>query len=226
MLVHVPGVPASAHDLQIPVQVVAQQTPCAQMPLAQSPPAAHVAPLGRLVQTPPMQTFGETQSPSTVQVVRQAPEPHANGSHIDVAAAWQVPVPLQVRADVSVEPVQLAAAHWVPAAYSRQAPPPLQVPSWPQVPAPASVHWFRGSVPFGTFEQVPSAPATAQERQVPVQAPVQQIPCSQNPELHWAGAVQAALIGSRPQLVPEQVFGEAQSAVVPQVVRHAPLPQA
>ena len=136
-------------------------------------------------------------------------------------------MPLQVRADVSVEPVQLAATHCVPAAYRRQAPMPLQVPSLPQPAAPASVHWFSGSAPLGTLVQVPSVPATAHDRHVPVQAPMQQKPCSQKPVLHWAGAVQATPTGSRPQLVPEQVFGDAQSAVVPQVVRQAPLvPQA
>jgi hypothetical protein len=100
---------------------------------------------------------------------------------------------------------------------------PLQKPSLPQEAAPPSVHWFSGSMPLGTFVHVPSVPATPHERQVPVHAPMQQKPCSQKPELHWAGAVQAALIGNRPQLVPVQVLGAAQSAVVPQVVRQRPL---
>jgi len=102
----------------------------------------------------------------------------------------------------------------------------LQVPSLPQVAAPASVHWFSGSAPLGTLVQVPGVPASAHDRQVPVQAPPQQTPCSQNPELHWAGAVQVAPIGSRPQLVPVQVLGDAQSAVVAQVVLQAALPHA
>lgn len=72
MLVHVPGDVASAHDLHVPVQAVEQQTLCEQLSLAQSLPALHEAPLGRLVQTLPMQMFGETQSASTVQFVRQA----------------------------------------------------------------------------------------------------------------------------------------------------------
>ena len=139
---------------------------------------------------------------------------------------WQVPVPLQVRAGVNVDPAHEAATQVVPAMYSRQVPPPSQVPSLPQVAAPASVHCPRGSVPFGTFEHAPRVPATAHERQVPVQAVRQQIPCSQNPELHWPGAVQVAPGGSRPQLPPVQVFGDAQSAVVPQVFRHTPLPHA
>jgi len=58
-----------------------------------------------------MQVKGATQWASVVQVVRQAVPVHAYGSHIDVVAAWQVPVPLHDRVDVSVEPVQVAAAH-------------------------------------------------------------------------------------------------------------------
>ena len=114
-LVQVPSVPAIAHDLQVAVQAVAQQMLWAQMPLAQSPFAAQVLPLGRFTQTPMTQTLGDTQSVSTLQLVRQAPVPQTNGSHIDVVAVWQVPVPLHVRADVSVEPVQLGATHCVPA---------------------------------------------------------------------------------------------------------------
>jgi hypothetical protein len=225
-LVQVPSVPASAHDLQVAVQAAEQQTLCAQMPLAQSVAAAQAAPLGRFVQTPPEQMLGDTQSPSTVQVVRQAPVPHTKGSHRDVVASWQVPVPLHERPDVSVDPVQLGATHGVPATYSRQAPAPLQVPSLAQPAAPASAHWFSGSWPLGTLVHVPSVPAMAQERQVPVQALPQQIPCSQKPELHWAGVVQVAPTGSSPQLAPLHVLGDAQSAVVAQVVRQAPVPHA
>ena len=47
-----------------------------------------------------------------------------------------MPVPLQVRAGVNVEPVQLAATQLVPLAYRRQPPPPSQNPSVPQVDAP------------------------------------------------------------------------------------------
>jgi hypothetical protein len=225
-LVHVPSVPASAHDLHVAVQAVAQQTLWAQMALAQSPFAVQAAPLGRFTQTPPEQMFGDAQSVSTVQVVLQAPVPQANGSHIDVVAAWQVPVPLQVRVDVSVEPVQLAATQLVPAAYRRQAPMPSQVPSVPQVAAVTSVHWFSGSWPLGTFVQVPTVPEIAQDRQVPVQVVVQQTPWAQLPELHSVSPPHAAPIGLRPQLFPLHTFGDAQSAAVAQVVLQAAVPHA
>jgi len=42
----VPTPPASAHDMQVPVQAVAQQTPCAQTVLWQSDPCWQAAPLG------------------------------------------------------------------------------------------------------------------------------------------------------------------------------------
>jgi hypothetical protein len=73
-----------------------------------------------------MQLNGATQSVFAVQVVRHAPVPQAYGSHIEVVAAWQVPVPLHERAAVSVDPVQLAAAHCVPVPYRRQPPAPSQ----------------------------------------------------------------------------------------------------
>jgi hypothetical protein len=56
-----------------------------------------------------------------------------------------VPAPLHVRAGVNVEAEQVGATHCVPVMYSRHAPAPLQVPSLPQLAAPASVHWFSGS---------------------------------------------------------------------------------
>ena len=115
-LVQVPSVPASAQDLHVAVQAVAQQIPCAQIPFAQSVLAVQVAPFGRLVQTFDMQTLGETQSVSAVHDVLQAPVPQVNGSQADDVAARQVPVPMQVRAGVSVDPLQLAAAHAVPSA--------------------------------------------------------------------------------------------------------------
>ena len=68
---HVPGLAASAHDWQVPVQAVAQQTPWAQKPELHSAPVAQVAPRIFFEHVPPLQTLGETQSVSTVQVVLQ-----------------------------------------------------------------------------------------------------------------------------------------------------------
>jgi len=71
--VHVPAVPASAHDRQLPVQALMQQVPCSQKPLAQSPGAEQVAPLGFLAHEVPLHTLGATQSFDVAHVVRQLP---------------------------------------------------------------------------------------------------------------------------------------------------------
>jgi len=214
--VHVPSVPASAHDLQVAVQVVAQQMFCAQMPLAQSPFAPQVLPLGRFTQTPMTQTLGDTQSVSTLQVLRHAPVPHTNGSHIDVVAVWQVPVPLQVRPDVNVEPVQAAAAQLVPAAYRRQAPAPLQVPSLPQVDAAAIGHCdaVTGALPAAIGVHVPMLVAIAQDMQVPAHMLLQQTPSTQNPDAQSVPTPdgQSPPIGILPQLMFTQELPDTQSA--------------
>ena len=63
----------SAQDMQVPVQAVLQQTPCAQWLVPQSESAVQVAPGAFLPQLPPMQKFPVEQSVSTVHVVLQAP---------------------------------------------------------------------------------------------------------------------------------------------------------
>ena len=210
----------------MPLHAVAQQMPCAQTLFAQSPSAVQVAPLGRLVHTPPEQMLGATQSPSTVHVVRHAPVPQMYGMQLDAVAVWQVPVPLHVRAGVKVEPAQVAATQVVPAAYRRQPPAPSHVPSAPHVATPASVHWFSGSCPLGTFTQVPIVPAIAHDRQLPMHVPIQQTPWAQLFELHSPSPAHAAPTGFKPQLPVLQTLGDAQSALVVHVVRQAPVPHA
>lgn len=70
-----PPVPVSEHERQVPVHVVWQQTPWAQIPLAQSPPAAQAAPRGSLPQLPPLQTLPAEQSALVVQDARQLVPP-------------------------------------------------------------------------------------------------------------------------------------------------------
>ena len=107
--------------------------------------------------------------------------------------------------------------------YWRQAPLPSQVPSVPQPAAPSSAHWLAGvgACPAGRLAQVPAVPSPAHDLQVPRQAVLQQTPCSQKPDLHWAAVEQAAPGGSFPQLDPTQAFGDAQSVLVAQSVRQA-----
>lgn len=87
-----------------------------------------------------MQTLGDTQSAVVPQLVLQAPAPQTYGEQELAPGITQVPVPLQLAAAVSDEPVQLAAAQAVPAAYFWQPPVPSQKPFCPQVAGPASLH--------------------------------------------------------------------------------------
>ena len=85
----------------MPVQLELQQTPCWQRPEAHSTPPVQTVPSGFFVHWPALQMLGATQSASLEQVVRQVLlVPHANGAHEIGVAAWQVPVPLQVRSGV------------------------------------------------------------------------------------------------------------------------------
>ena len=70
-MAQVPRLAESAHDWHVPVQAVAQQTPWAQKPELHSAPVAQVAPRIFFEHVPPLQTLGETQSVSAVQVVLQ-----------------------------------------------------------------------------------------------------------------------------------------------------------
>jgi hypothetical protein len=88
-----------------------------------------------------------------------------------------------------------------------------------------SVHWFSGSWPAGTVEQVPPVPVSAHDMQFPVQAVRQQTPWAQNPLLHSAPAPHAAPSGLRPQLDAVQTLPLVHSAVVVQLARQLPLLQ-
>jgi hypothetical protein len=176
-------------------------------------------------QAVPMQTLGETQSALLAQVVLHAVAPQMNGVHIDVVAAWQVPLPLHVRADVAVATLQLGPTHWVPVAYRRQPPEPLQKPSVPQVDDPASVHWFSGSLPVGTLVQLPAVPVSAHDWQVPVQLVAQQTFCEQKVVAHSAPVVQAVPFGFLVQTPEMQTFGLLQSVSAVHDVLQAVAPQ-
>ena len=67
---HWPADPASAHDLHEPVQAVAQQTPCAQMPEAHWVPIEQDAPIGALPHELLVQMLPAEQFASLVQAVK------------------------------------------------------------------------------------------------------------------------------------------------------------
>jgi hypothetical protein len=99
---HAPRLPTIAHDRQRPSHAVAQQTPCAQTPLAQSDAAKHAAPFGLRPHEPPSQTAGGAQSRSLPHADLQAPVPQANGKHELGTGVTQAPAPSQVDSGVSV----------------------------------------------------------------------------------------------------------------------------
>ena len=78
----------------------------------------------------------------------------------------------------------------------------------------------------GTGEQVPAAPASAQDMQVPLHGVPQQIPCAQTVLLHSVPLEQTAPFGFSPQEPPMQEAGIAQSLSVLQVALQALVPQA
>ena len=108
--------PTSAHDTQLPLQAVVQQTPWAQNPLWQSPGAAQLAPGGRNPHEPLLQTLGVAQSASAAHVDLQARLPHLNGKQELCGGVTHAPAPSHEDAGVSVLVFagQLADAHGVP----------------------------------------------------------------------------------------------------------------
>jgi hypothetical protein len=176
-----------------------------------------------------MHSNPDAQSVVVVQLVLQRPaEPHVNGEQSTAAeAARHVPAPSQLRAAVARPDVQAAGTQTVPTTYFRQPPLPSQAPSAPQLAAPWSAHWPRGSWPAGTLLQRPSLPATAHDWQAPAHAVVQQVPCSQWPDAHSPAAAQRAPGALGPQLPLTHARPGVQSASVAQVSRHLPsAPQA
>ena len=196
----------SAHDLQVAVHAVEQQTPWAHKPESQSVGWLQAAPIGERPQLAFMHSAGETHSLLPEQVVRQSlPVPQTNGAHGSEDPAMHVPAPSHVEDSRRVEPVQLPVAQSVPCGYLRQAPAPSHRPSLPQLVAPSSAHSLPGSVPPGTGEQVPSLPVMLHAWQAPAQALSQQTPSTQTPFAHSPGAVQSAPIDFLGmQLVPTQ----------------------
>jgi hypothetical protein len=106
----------SAHDQQLWLQKVAQQTPCVHAPLRHSDPAAQLAPDGLRPQDPALHVAGGAQSASVVQVELQAAVPQPKGKQETAAGALQAPAPSQVAAGWRVVPLagQLASLHGVP----------------------------------------------------------------------------------------------------------------
>jgi hypothetical protein len=105
---HCPSLPAIAHDRQVPLQAVEQQTPCSQCPDAQSVATAQAAPGGFGPQLPETQDAPATQSASVAQVDRQPPAgAQAYGAQDADAPTPHVPWPSQRAACVTIALAQL-----------------------------------------------------------------------------------------------------------------------
>jgi len=114
--------PVTLHAMQAPAHAVAQHTPSAQWADVQSASATQPAPsdfFGRAPQLPFVQTAGNAQSASVVQVALQTPVPHSNGKHELAAGVTHPPWPSQVEPGVYVvAPAgQVESAQAVPSAY-------------------------------------------------------------------------------------------------------------
>ena len=192
----VPALPATLHDMQLPVQVVAQQTLWAQWPDLQSPSAPQLAPGGLGPQLPATQKLPlPVQSASDEQVVLHCPVvPHTYGAHDWLAGAAHVPRPSQRPANVSVLVLQPALWQATPATYFSQAPVPSHTPSVPQLVAPWSAQSLCGSVPTSAGMQVPTLPTEEQVTHVPVQALLQQTPSAQKLDAQSVAVWQACPI--------------------------------
>jgi hypothetical protein len=158
-------------------------------------------------------------------------------------AGGHLPAPSQVAGRVCVPAVQLSGRQPVLLDHGRQAPPPLQVPSFEQSPLPAALLAHRplgSALPLSTLAQVPaglvrvplqvlqSPPAAASAHVV-----LQHTPSVQKPLWHSRALVQAAPLALRPQEPLAQVLGGTQScpwvAAVQLVLQappsHAKVPQ-
>jgi hypothetical protein len=211
----------TAHDWQVPVHAVRQQTPCAQKPVAHSVLSLHAAPGDLSPQEPLAHTEGETQSASDLHVALQAESPHWNGAQEVAAGVTHLPAPSHAEAPVNVVPVagQVAPAQGVPCGYFWQAPA-SHMPFVPQLALPWATQVPDGSgAPVATLVQSPIEVARPQERHVPPQAVAQQTPCAQKVERHSLPSEQKAPIAFFPHELAAQVLGATQSPLPPHCVK-------
>jgi hypothetical protein len=98
--VHCPIVPVIAHDRQAPVQLVAQQTPCAQTDDWHSMLFEQKAPIGLRPHEPAVQTFPDEQELLSLQLEKQRAPLQTNGAQANASGAWQFPLASQVELGV------------------------------------------------------------------------------------------------------------------------------
>lgn len=233
---HLPRLPVSPHDWQVPEQAMSQQMPAVLSHTfdPHSLPWTQGVPRGFLPQLPVVgidalgvQTLPVVQSALTLagsQVPRQVlVVPHWKGSQGSGVPFPHFPIPSQTPASVSTDPEQVWALQIVPAPSNSQLPAPSQLPSLPQVVELAGGHWPAGAGRCaGSGKQCPGELAWLHATQVPVQTLSQQTPCWQDPVEHSLLTVHVAPITFLPQVPPLQTLPGEQSALVLQVTRQVP----
>jgi hypothetical protein len=206
------------------VQGVLQQTPWAQKAELHSTPVAQARPLALSPHDPLVQTAGDAQSASAVQVPLHTAAPHWNGKQELVAGVTHRPAPSQVEVGVNwvVAVGQVDALQAVPLTYFWQAPAPSHLLLVPQVAAPWSRQVPSGSAPpVATLVHVPSVLPSAHDRHAPVQALLQQMPWAQNVLTHSAPEPQEAPLAFFPHERLLHEFGVRHCALVVHVLKHA-----
>ena len=111
---HWPMLPDSAHDLQGPLQAVAQQTPWAQRADAHSAPAEQKAPMGFLPHEFAEQTLPGVQFVSAVHWEKHRLPLQAKGTQVTASGATQCPVASQADSGVKTLLSQCSGAQTVP----------------------------------------------------------------------------------------------------------------
>src|SRR6185436_1039709 len=196
-LMHSPSLPAIAHDLHVPAHAVLQQTPCAQIDDAHSPPAVHAAPGGFGPQLPFTHAAPATQSAAVAQLDRHFPSPpHRYCPHESLLPGVHSPSPSHREACVTVDAAHACALQIVPVPYTAHRPVPSQKPLRMQPVMPSSGQSLRGSEPTGTFMQLPTLPGCAHDWQRPEQSERQQTLSKQKALLQSSAIAQAAPISA------------------------------
>src|SRR5262245_18406645 len=127
------------HDLQPPKHAESQQTPSTQRTLRHCESPEQGDPLPPFVTHAFMlQVYPATQSLSIAQLVLQAFVSQTQGAQSTVPASVHCPIPLHTSALSCTEPVHVWTPHMAELPYIRQAPPPSQESSVPQLAVPVS----------------------------------------------------------------------------------------
>jgi hypothetical protein len=218
-----PIVEASAQLRQAPLHAPSQHTPSTHMPERHSASPAQVTPRFFLPHWPATQAWPLSQSLSVVQDCVQAPVVHRYGEQFCTPWGRQAPRPSHVPGVLRRVPVHEAAMQIVSAAYFSQPPKPSHVPVVPQLAAPWSTHWPRGSAaPVSMGQQVPLRSGSAHETQPPPQATLQHTPSAQKPDAHSPPFVQFAPFIFIPQLPETHCWPFAHSVVWVHASKQAP----